>query len=174
MKTILHYYLCDLTKMEGIRELKRIQRETRGVPERLGEPGTEFWLQMIKLDKQTIELPTIVNFTCFQNSQEIYFLHYRFDHLSKPIAEGYYLEMTDEMRDARDNTYRCPTCSSLRPNDHTYFCLECVHNEIEVEKDLYKAFFRPVSVINVLPKNVLIPKEIKEIWREHHKQTQTI
>lgn len=180
MKTTLHYYLCDLTKMEGIREWKRIQRETRGLPMTLANHSYEYWSQFIGLDGKEIELPEQIFPNWFEghtgfNASQIA-LHRRFNYgksRNDIVAEGYYLEMTEEMQAARDNTYRCPCCSELKTTNE-YFCMECVRERIENEKDIYKAFFRPVSVIDVLPKNILIPSEVKQIWRENHKQTQAI
>lgn len=175
MKTTLHYYICDLSKVEGIREWKRIQRETRGVPETKLIKEVFDLIEIAKLDKHEIELPSEVysnRFTDVSGSVK-YYLHAQFVHKADTIKEGYYLEMTIEMIEARDNTYRCPCCMELK-TEGEYFCKECIRDRIENEKDIYKALYRPVSVIDVQPRNIFIPLEIKHYWREHHKQTQTV
>ncbi len=64
---------------------------------------------------------------------------------NKKIHWGYYLDLTDEMRAVRDETYSCGYCGHQELTPTREFCGCCIDSEYLEEKDLHLTRLRPVS-----------------------------
>ena len=162
MKTRIFYYLHHEQSPEYKRLLKTISVSCN-------DERKEIYQHYATKDGHTIDLPENALPDGFEGLIDlgqtlfagILYLHGRHE-LRKGLFEGYYLEMTEQMKDMRDNTLICPTCQAKAiPGD--YFCLDCIASGNLPLSSLYMAFYRPVSIVDVNPKNIYIPSRIQSI-----------
>jgi hypothetical protein len=74
------------------------------------------------------------------------FDHFQAIYLNKFIKEGYYLEMTQEMRDIRDNVLKCGFCGKQElAETGLVFCYKCLDSEYLKENDLFLLRLVPCS-----------------------------
>lgn len=75
---------------------------------------------------------------------------------------GYYLEQTNEMISARDNTYQCGICNE-QFNFNPYFCPYCINDPTIDQEIIYKAFCRPISTldIEITHKSIRVPEWVR-------------
>lgn len=65
---------------------------------------------------------------------------------SKTIKKGHYLEITEEMKEARRNTMHCQYCGKQEPAAKGYvFCPHCIGSEYLKSSDLHLTRMRPVA-----------------------------
>jgi hypothetical protein len=114
------------------------------------------------------KLLTIDNATIFHNqwlNSEMQIIMPDFARV-EDTQNGYYLEQTEEMINTRDATHQCGLCGQqfVNPPETARWCGDCTNNMDISEDDLYKAFIRPVSTLDIEidPKSIYIPKWLKD------------
>lgn len=171
MKTKLHYYLFDLNqradragntilqarlKADGLQCVRDMYRADRHVD----------LIHVIKQHAESgaVELSTVGLLPNKWHALPVDLYNwFEFIHKGR-IKEGYYLEQTAEMIEARDTIHKCPRCWLQYDKPQLAFCMPCVMSDTMIEHNLHTAFLRPVSMLDVEvnPKNILIPKWIKD------------
>ncbi len=89
--------------------------------------------------------------------------------LAKCGIAGFYLEQTEQMREIRESRYQCSFCGLQYHKPIQSFCLECLYREDLTEKDLFKLYLLPVSMIGskVNRKSIYIPEYLKHRFYNH-------
>lgn len=159
MKTIINYYLFDIsnkdqkqqykTLIEGMKK-EGIKPYTINPKQSLANewlmPGSKeiiLNLKDVHFNSWSIE-PTKLASTHVYDWLEV-------DHTAKSsrIKEGYYLDITDSMRDFRDNNVKCSFCGHQYPGRQTGFCVECLDRVDLTEDKLHLLFLRPIATMDI-------------------------
>lgn len=160
LKTVLHYYQYDISKpgqaaaYQELCEVLKSNGLTCFDTISIDRPSTWYDMRIKPLNGQVIELETAYIFNnqwntaptstddqglrVFDWAEAIY--------PNSKIKEGQYLDITDEMREIRENTYKCGYCGKNYYNPNALWCEDCISSEYLKEED-YR-LLRLVSVSN--------------------------
>lgn len=128
---------------------------------------------LMETDEMTFEtLKAFDGLQIFMDTQTIYINCWIHKNLELIIPDygivpgtkaGFYLDQTEEMRHARDNTLHCSYCGN-QFKGLICWCPECLGNSDIPETELYKTFLRPVGTldIEINRKSIFIPSAIRE------------
>jgi hypothetical protein len=162
LKTKIHYYRFDIGNLEEKQKYKILCNELKSKGYTLfdsislmdHDKKTEWFNKIKNLEnKGIIELETeflfnnqwntnknSLNLRVFDWAEEIY--------ANKDIKEGYYMDITPEMKEIRQNTFKCGYCGKqyYKPGKNKTFCLDCLDYEYLKEDNL--KLLRLYSVAN--------------------------
>jgi len=158
IKTFLHYYRFDISQADQkVKYLELCQQlEGKGLIkfDSISSSHSKFYTESIApLDGQLIELETDYLFNnqwntaktetsekglrVFDWAEPIY--------PNRSIKEGMYIEQTEEMREIRENTYRCGYCGKNHYKPTIQFCESCIGSEYLTEDNFPLLELAPVS-----------------------------
>jgi len=148
MKTILHHYYFNINNLNQAEAWSELRNRLSGDKryyclEVLAEPSkTTFGNK-----SEEVELETKHLFSNQRNTKDgrRVFDWYLAVFPNRGVKQGHYLEITQEMEDIRNHTYKCGYCGAEYLDPEQVFCDKCLGNEYLHEDDLCLLRLRPVA-----------------------------
>lgn len=158
MKTTLHYYYFNLPKESKEYEKLCKTLRSRGLAlfDSFSPSQSKFYQEKIKpLNGCTIELDTEYIFSNQWNTKPTstsesglrVFDWAEAIYPNRSIKEGYYLDLTDEMKHIREITYKCGYCGKQYVAPDNLYCNACLDSRYLKPQDLNR--LRLVAVCNL-------------------------
>lgn len=159
IKTKIKYYRYELDKPQDNKEYKLLCENLKNKGLKLFDAislnnyqqKTEHFNKIKELEQRGfIELDTTYLFNNQWNTTEEsfnlrVFNWYEEIYPNKQIKEGYYLEITEEMKNLLKNTFSCGYCGKQYFKPKQEFCLNCLDSEFLKKEDLFLLRLRSVK-----------------------------
>lgn len=181
IKTRFKYYRFDVSNKEELKTYEKLlETELKG-----RECFKTHWINLTDYNKHNafinkikdihnkgfVELETKFLFNNQWNTTKDFHNLRVFDwdeyqYQNKDIKEGYYLEITKEINDIRNNTLNCGFCGKQYYKTNKTICDSCLDSEHLKEEDIYLLQLKPISFKGNRKK---IPEELnKELLKKYY------
>lgn len=169
MKTTLHTYSLDISRKADDAAYTTLLAKLKGRKKSvmLGFQVKDGWHEKLEAKKGEITLETEFIFDNQWNTEDGLRLHdwMEYSYENEFIRQGYYLEITDEMKAIRDNTHKCGYCGKQYASP--CICEACLASENLRAANLHLLKTKPVSQKKREPlteeeKQVLVAKFVQK------------
>lgn len=182
MKTKLYYYYLDTSKQEESEIYKNLCEELKSKGLKLFDyislkndnESKKYWNQIKELNNKYIELDTTYIFDnqWNTNNPDLRIFDWQEEIFpNKKIKKGQYLEITAEIRQLRDNTFKCGYCGKQYTETIPEYCYNCLGSEYLKPGDLHLLKLKAIS--DNTPRPETVPEEIKTKYLIEQKKGRT-
>lgn len=147
MKTTLHYYHFNVREPKQAQawaDLKRRLKKTHRLFHALGKnPGQSGGEEQVVLNPEHLFSNQWIE--AGEGGRRLFDWYMQYLPDLPDIKRGYYLDITDEMRQTREETYKCGYCGNQYVKPEQTFCDKCLGSEYLEEKELHLLRLVPVA-----------------------------
>ncbi len=147
IETRLTAYRFDLSKPEQKAEWKALKKTLRATPGRghcFGPVWNDWSPTKWRSSSATLETRHLFE-NQWNGTKARLFDWVQYCYPNKDIIDGYYLDITDEMRSIRANTAKCGHCGRQEVSGAFAFCPHCLGSEYLKETELKLTRMRPID-----------------------------